>query len=190
MLYVILLSLMGLIFIGYAVYVSFQIKKRGNSEKYGADPETVIITRGSIGIILIVAAVIGVIVINTKDVKPVIPNTAPDVASVSSQAGPKWRIAEPKEPKWKTTDNSIMAYVMMQEFVKDRLVSPASAKFPYGLRNNQDVTVKKNGDEYTIFGYVDSQNRFGAMLRTYYSGVIRQIDDKNWRLAALDFEDE
>ena len=38
---------------------------------------------------------------------------------------------KPKNPNaWKTEDNSIMAYIMMEGFVKRQLKSPGSAKFP------------------------------------------------------------
>jgi uncharacterized membrane protein len=101
-----------------------------------------------------------------------------------------FKMPEKKEDPntWKKQDNSIMAYVMMQDFVKRRLVSPNSAKFPY--TNDADVTIEKDGYEYVIFSYVDSQNGFGAMLRTYYSGVVKQIDDKKWELVILDIGDE
>ena len=31
---------------------------------------------------------------------------------------------------WKTEDNKSMAYIMMEDFVKQRLKSPSTAKFP------------------------------------------------------------
>ena len=85
---------------------------------------------------------------------------------------------------WKTKDNSTMAYIMMQDFVKRRLKSPASAKFPFA--SEQDISIQKDEHEYVIFAYVDSQNSFGAMIRTYYSGVVKQIDAENWQLVTLD----
>jgi len=80
-----------------------------------------------------------------------------------------------------------MAYIMMQGFVKERLVSPASAKFP--RMNNYDVKIQKDEHIYFIQGYVDSQNSFGAMLRTYYSGAVIQEDEKYWSLFKLDFDE-
>lgn len=85
---------------------------------------------------------------------------------------------------WQTKDNSTMAYIMMQDFVKRRLKSPASAKFPFA--SEQDISIQKDEHEYVIFAYVDSQNSFGAMIRTYYSGVVKQIDAENWQLVTLD----
>jgi hypothetical protein len=88
---------------------------------------------------------------------------------------------------WKTKDNTTMAYVMMQNFVKDQLRSPASAKFEW--ITEPDCKIIKDGFEYTISSWVDSQNAFGAVLRTRFSGVVRQADKDNWELLALEFEE-
>jgi hypothetical protein len=86
---------------------------------------------------------------------------------------------------WKTKDNTTMAYVMMQNFVKERLESPASAKFEW--ITEPACTIEKDGFDYTVSSWVDSQNALGTMLRTRFSGVIRQIDKDNWQLVSLDF---
>ena len=86
---------------------------------------------------------------------------------------------------WEEMDNSSMAYVMMQNFVKDRLRIPGSAKFE--LITEPDCQIEKGGFEYKISSWVDSQNSFGAMIRTRFFGTIRQIDRDNWGLVSLDF---
>jgi hypothetical protein len=88
---------------------------------------------------------------------------------------------------WKTKDNTTMAYVMMQNFVKDRLKSPGSAKFEW--ITEPACTIEKNGVEYRISSWVDSQNTLGAMIRTRFFGIVRQIDKDNWELLALEFEE-
>ncbi|MDR1029514.1 MAG: hypothetical protein LBL76_01420 [Treponema sp.] len=80
-----------------------------------------------------------------------------------------------------------MAYVMMQNFVKDRLKSPGSAKFEW--ITEPACTIEKNGVEYRISSWVDSQNTLGAMIRTRFFGIVRQIDKDNWELLALEFEE-
>lgn len=89
---------------------------------------------------------------------------------------------------WETEDNSLTAYVMMQEFVKEQLVSPDSAKFPLSYKSDPDVSVRKEGSSrvYRISGYVDSQNMFGAMVRTWYSGAVEQMDKTRWELESLE----
>jgi len=56
------------------------------------------------------------------------------------------------------------ALTMSQLFVKDQLISPASAEFGYG----EDQVFQKNDSTFIIESYVDSQNSFGAMLRSRY----------------------
>lgn len=75
--------------------------------------------------------------------------------------------------------DNLGAAAAAQTFVKARLVSPATAKFPWA---GGDVT-ELNPGEYSVKGYVDSQNAFGAMLRknylciiTYKDGVYSLID--------------
>ena len=84
-------------------------------------------------------------------------------------------------PKPKEVDRSSMAYIMSQEFVKKRLVSPGSAKFPWF-----DRTVMKTGpDRYVVRGYCDSQNKFGALLRTDYVCQMEYLGDDKWQCSEL-----
>jgi flagellar basal body-associated protein FliL len=97
-------------------------------------------------------------------------------------------IFKPDPPDaWKTKDNKTMAYVMMQEFVKRNLVSPGSAKFEW--ISEPDCKISKDGFEYTISSWVDSQNSFGALIRTRFTGVVRQVDKDNWELVELEFDE-
>lgn len=71
------------------------------------------------------------------------------------------------------------AYIMGQTFVKQMLVSPASAEFPY----SDEAQVVKYGDSvYAIKSFVDSQNGFGAMLRSDYIIKIKYMGNDRWRL--------
>jgi hypothetical protein len=80
-----------------------------------------------------------------------------------------------------------MAYSVSQEFVKDFLKSPASAQFGSECK----VMVEDDQKTYHITAYVDSQNAFGAMLRTNfmiklkYVGSIPQ-EKSSWLL--LDYQ--
>jgi len=70
----------------------------------------------------------------------------------------------------KTSYSAIDAYFIAQECVKEKLVSPASADFPH----ISEITVDEiNDSTFYIKGYLDSQNSFGAMLRSKYSCQIR-----------------
>lgn len=46
--------------------------------------------------------------------------------------------------------------------IKDKLVAPSTAKFPWDYN---EYYVKRSGNDFIVGGYVDSENSFGAMLR-------------------------
>lgn len=77
----------------------------------------------------------------------------------------------------KTADESDAQY-MCQQFVKDKLKSPSSAKF-----SNQ--VASGAGTSWTSSGTVDSQNSFGAMVRSRYSCTLSyDSSDESWEGSA------
>ena len=82
-----------------------------------------------------------------------------------------------------------MAYAQSQHYVKAILKSPSSAKFPW-----TDYNYKKyEGNKYLISSYVDSQNSFGAMIRSDYAVVLTylggdDLDINNWQLEKMTFD--
>jgi vacuolar-type H+-ATPase subunit I/STV1 len=81
--------------------------------------------------------------------------------------------------KWKEQDNGVMAYVMVTQHIKEQLKSPSTAKFPNFTDKN--VIVSKDDFVYTVSGFVDSQNGFGATVRTQYEVIIEQISKNDWQ---------
>lgn len=78
-----------------------------------------------------------------------------------------------KKPKKEESacDDEVMAYVMTQDFVRNRLRSPRTAHFP--MMAGGEVNVFKSGAcEFTVSGYVDAQNAFGAEIRNRYIAVV------------------
>ncbi len=62
--------------------------------------------------------------------------------------------------------------------VKKILKSPSSAKFPSRMFDVADFKIKKiKIGEYSVSSYVDAQNSFGAMIRTYYTCSIIAFDN-------------
>lgn len=90
---------------------------------------------------------------------------------------------------WKDKDNSIMADIMMRDYVKKQLKSPSTAKFAPASEKAGRFVNKQDGHVYFVKSYVDSQNSFGATTRTNYHGEIKQIADDKWQLISLEFED-
>ena len=84
---------------------------------------------------------------------------------------------------WK--EDKIAAYVMAKQFVEDRLVSPGSADFSSYSEANVIVLGER---EYRVAGYVDSQNKFGAMLRSNYICTLRENEDDTWTCTDLSIE--
>ncbi|AYO01509.1 hypothetical protein LU683_31495 [Pseudomonas asiatica] len=85
----------------------------------------------------------------------------------------------------KDCGNTTLAFVMSQNFVKQRLKSPATAKFPYV--NDQGIEVVPDGMcGFLVSAYVDSQNGFGATVRSHYKASI-SYDRKTelWRIGDL-----
>ena len=61
------------------------------------------------------------------------------------------------------TDRSLEAKSMCETFVKKQLKAPATAKF------SEESAAKVSDAEYTVAGSVDSQNSFGALLRSTFA---------------------
>ncbi|MCY1439063.1 hypothetical protein D9M71_552830 [compost metagenome] len=85
----------------------------------------------------------------------------------------------------KRCNDSTMAYVMSQNFVKQRLKSPASADFPF--ISNQNVSSTPIGNcKFHVAAYVDAQNTFGAKIRTPYIAILEyKPSEKTWHLISL-----
>ncbi|WP_142459659.1 hypothetical protein [Geodermatophilus aquaeductus] len=77
--------------------------------------------------------------------------------------------------------DEIGAGVACEEFVKRQLRAPATADFP----NFQEYVVTGSGDQYTVQGYVDAQNGFGALIRSDWScSIQRDEEQEQWTLTA------
>lgn len=53
--------------------------------------------------------------------------------------------------------------------MKDEIKSPSTAEFTY----SSDVDIEKSGKTYTINGYVDTENSFGANIRQNFEAKVR-----------------
>lgn len=86
---------------------------------------------------------------------------------------------EPEEDR----EDGIMAEIMCEEFVKDRLKAPATAEF-----SNQRA--ESIGDQrWDVTGTVDSENSFGALIRSNYRCDIRYVGDDKWRAKTVKVSD-
>jgi len=88
-------------------------------------------------------------------------------------------------PPTTTGPDPVGAYVVCQQFVEDRLKAPVTAEFggPYS-----QVTKSLGGGRFVVDTYVDSQNSFGAMIRTEFSCTVQNTGGDNWHLESLTFD--
>lgn len=77
------------------------------------------------------------------------------------------------------------AWAMTQEIVKDQLRSPASATFP----PYEYQVIQTDLGEYIVISYVDSQNGFGALIRTHFVCELKATGRGQWEVVSLDFSE-
>lgn len=88
-----------------------------------------------------------------------------------------------REPTWRDENASVLAYLMMNDFVRMRLKSPSTASFP--LDESTTRVRRMGGQRYFVSGSVDATNSFGAVLRSDYAGVVDRVSEDEWHLIDL-----
>lgn len=67
------------------------------------------------------------------------------------------------------------AYIDAQAIVEKTLKSPSTAKFP----SSSNAVISRAGESvFNVKSYVDSQNGFGAMIRSEWSVMFEYVGDK------------
>lgn len=78
------------------------------------------------------------------------------------------------------------AFVMSQDFVKRQLRSPSTADFPFVNADGVSVsriTADDGRCAFTVRGYVDAQNGFGATIRQRYTVKLApDANSSDWSL--------
>ena len=96
-----------------------------------------------------------------------------------------WIVVPETDPTSATeSNNNAMAYIMCQQFTEKRLTSPGSADWPFaGARSTTTLPANR----YRVQTHVDSQNTFGAMLRTQVDCIVR-VEGQEWFLESIALE--
>lgn len=89
------------------------------------------------------------------------------LVAVLSSASPE---LTPEELAQKNEE--VTAIVCAKQEVENQLVSPSSADFPFVM----DATLGNDGETYVIKSYVDSDNAFGANIRTDFGCFVKVTD--------------
>jgi hypothetical protein len=79
--------------------------------------------------------------------------------------------------------SKIDAFGMCIHFTKEQLKAPSTADFAAFSQSS----VLQTGYEFTIRSWVDSQNSFGAMIRTDFICTVQYVGNDKWKLTKLDF---
>lgn len=82
--------------------------------------------------------------------------------------------------------DSVTAEVMCEQFVEQRLKSPASAEF------SGQASKSLGGTKWEVTGTVDSQNSFGAMMRSAYTCTLKgpaAKDDDMWTAESVELDE-
>lgn len=121
-------------------------------------------------VLIVIAVLVAVlIVISIRAIKPAAPEQIAKIAAASAQRQ-QVRAAEDKKEAadkqhYRARHGEVGAFIAAKDYVSVRLKSPASAKFA----SSSDSTIVNQGDgKYLVRSFVDSQNAFGAMMRTNY----------------------
>lgn len=78
------------------------------------------------------------------------------------------------------TPDEIELHTEAQQFIKQGLKSPSTAEFPVLPYEANDL----GSGQYRIVSYVDSQNSFGAMIRSNWS-VLMRLEGERWILEKM-----
>lgn len=75
------------------------------------------------------------------------------------------KVQKAEEERSRKHYSKMDALIQSQVYIENKLKSPGSAKFD----SSTDRIIQTNDTTFTVISYVDSQNGYGALLRTHYS---------------------
>lgn len=79
--------------------------------------------------------------------------------------------------------NEGFAQGIVIDSLKSRLKAPSTSTIKV-----QDSSFDKETMTYTIGGYVDAQNSFGAMLRKHFTSIVQYVPNKGYKIITLDIQ--
>lgn len=92
-----------------------------------------------------------------------------------------------------STSSKNIAWVMAQQFVEDKLKSPSTASFggvfSGDYQDPDSVVSDLGGGKYRVRAWVDSQNSFGATIRTRFVCELEDRGGGSWRCTSLVFDE-
>ena len=128
---------------------------------------------GIVAIIVVFAVVIGFRAIFSMGRNQPSPQPAPAPAPV---------VVKPDTPE---NQDPYTAFGISKKFMERQLKAPASAKWPSFSDDRVDVGFAQKSQLWIVKSYVDSQNSYGALIRTLYVISLEYIPGEGWKMADL-----
>jgi hypothetical protein len=85
------------------------------------------------------------------------------------------------------TTNKQDAFRMSKQFVTKNLKAPSTADFPW---YTESFVIDLGKGRYSVSAYVDSENSFGAKIRTPYTCTLSYEGNDMWRLESMDISED
>lgn len=85
-----------------------------------------------------------------------------------------WAMVSPDDEDDSEGPDDFAAIDVCHQEVEEQLRAPATAEWP------GDETVTHRGNEYTVSGAVDSENGFGALIRTEWVCTATWVEANRW----------
>lgn len=86
-----------------------------------------------------------------------------------------------------TADPCDISYLKANRFVKESLKSPSTAEFP---SRSEHSVINLGNNTCEVSSYVDSQNGFGAEVRSNWTATVQSDGGSNWTLSTLVIDGE
>jgi hypothetical protein len=150
---------------GHRIIINFNIMQSFKLTKSDIPPGTIF---GFVLLIILFIFIVGLIVSDATD--------------DNSSSNPATQLEQ---------DLSSYAFVISQNFITSTLKAPSTADFPF-----LDFTAENLGNNrYKVTSYVDSQNGFGAMIRSNWQTVLKYnsgdtANPSSWILEKMIFDGE
>jgi hypothetical protein len=82
----------------------------------------------------------------------------------------------------KDPGGNTMACIMAEEMVKKRLRAPSTASFQ---SCSEIKAYDAGGGWWSVSGYVDAQNGFGAKLRSTWAATVHELPNGSWEARGI-----
>jgi len=120
----------------------------------------------------------------------VLPTSTPDPLALTSTPRPTRTPAPTRTPRPTRTatpdvGNGYVALALCQEVVRGQLKAPSSATF---AKASESIMIESSPGMWLVSSWVDSQNSFGAMMRTMWTCQIAYTGNGNWVPMTVDFK--